>query len=87
MQELVCSYAWDCGTALRVFGCESGLTADAYNSGGSYGVAQIQWYWHREKLRAVAGSDNPSLLFDPNINLDVAWIIYADQGWGPWSCY
>jgi hypothetical protein len=47
---------------------------------------QIQWTWHRDKLRAVAGSDAPELLLDPAINVAVAAIIYADSGWSAWSC-
>jgi hypothetical protein len=85
VRAAICAYAWDCATAIRVFTCESGLES-TYNPSGSYGIAQIQWSWHRDKLMSVAGSDDPNLLFDPAINLAVAWMIYSDQGWGPWTC-
>jgi len=86
-ERIICEgRAWDCNEALAVFGCESGLNPNAYNPSGSYVLAQIQWWWHRDKLRAVAGSDTPELLFDANINLDVAEIIYRDGGWSAWSC-
>lgn len=86
IEALICSYAWDCGTALRIARCESGLDPGAIGA-GSIGLMQIQAVWHHDKLQAVTGRVNYDDLLDPHINLEVAWIIYADQGWGPWSCY
>ena len=85
---LICGapYTWDCDEALRVFGCESGLNPAAYNPSGSYGLTQIQAYWHLDKLERITGSRDPALLFDAKINLDVAEIIYRDGGWSAWSC-
>lgn len=66
--------------------CESGGNPNAYNAGGSWGLMQIQAFWHLDKLEAITGSRDPNLLFDPAINLAVANIIYLDSGWQPWSC-
>ena len=88
LRALACApqYAWDCGAALAVIACESGGNPAAYNPSGSYGLMQIQAYWHLDKLEAVTGSRDPALLFDAELNLVVADIIYRDSGWLPWSC-
>ena len=88
LRALVCApaYAWRCDDALRIAMCESGGNPAAYNPSGSYGLMQIQAYWHLDKLEAVTGSRDPALLFDAAINLAVADIIYRDSGWAPWSC-
>lgn len=39
IQTLICSYSWDCSTALRVAGCESGFSTTAVN-GSHFGLFQ-----------------------------------------------
>ena len=65
--------------ALRVMTCESGGDPHAYNA-GNYGLMQIS-YVHAAKVNGSL-----SRLFEPEENLRVAAIIYADSGWIPWSC-
>jgi len=79
-------FAWPCAEAVSVVMCESSGDWGAYNAGGSYGLFQIQAYWHLDKLEMVTGSRDPSLLFDVATNLAVADMIYRDQGWLPWTC-
>ena len=66
--------------ALQVFKCESGLRPNAigYNTNGStdWGVAQIN---------SVHGVDGHYLL-DWHTNIDIAYKIFSDQSWQPWSC-
>jgi len=101
IRALVCSgaYAWPCAEALAVFGCESGLNPAAVNPAGSYGLSQIQGYWHYDKVSRAVGypvaqADAGTLmrlLQDPMINLAVADEIYRDSGWWHWrfsqSCW
>ena len=77
-EGLICSYGWDCATALRVFRCESGLTADAISPDGrNIGIAQIN----------LVHGYSVQYLLDARNNLAVAYALYLDQGWAPWSCY
>lgn len=66
--------------ALRVMACESGGNPWAYNRSGASGLMQVLASW----------ADNfgyqPSDLFDPDINLYVASLLYYDGGWGHWVC-
>lgn len=82
--ELLSRYSWPVAQALRVVQCESGGNAAAYNA-GNYGLFQINAV-HVEKVRRVTGSADLSLLFDPDVNAAVAYIIWSDSGWGPWAC-
>lgn len=79
IQELICSYAWPCEEALSVARCESALDPNAYNA-GNYGVFQIN------SVHAAKVGGNLQALFDPVVNVDVAYRIWLDQGWGPWAC-
>lgn len=80
LRRLVCSYSWPCEEALRVIECESGGRADAYNPTDSIGLFQIHYPSHYDKV------ERREDLFDPTINVAVAWSIYADSGWIPWEC-
>lgn len=66
--------------ALRVMACESGGDPNAYNPSGATGLMQVLASW----------ADNfgyqPADLFDPDINLHVASLLWADGGWGHWVC-
>lgn len=81
--EIICAYSWDCATAMRVVGCETGGTfyAGAVGNGGERGCFQIHSiHWGKPQC-----SGN---LFDPAHNAACAYSLYADQGWTPWwSCY
>lgn len=79
--ELICSYPWPCDQALRVAECESGMRADAVNSySGAAGVFQVVPYWHSWRLQ-------PGETFmDAAVNVRVAYDLWSEQGWAPWSC-
>ncbi len=79
MAALICAYPWPCQQALAVARCESGLQANAYNA-GNYGLFQV----NAVHARRVGG--NLAALFEPAVNIAVAYAIWADQGWGPWAC-
>lgn len=94
IEALICAQPWPCAEALAVvYGptptCPTGESngrADAYNA-GSYGLMQIMYSAHVDKLRAVTGSDDPALLYDPAVNVAVGWLVYlANGGWSAWSC-
>ena len=67
---------------------ESTGDPNAY-SAGNYGLFQINYSAHVDKLVRVTGSSDPDLLFDPAINTAVAWLVYDESGgrtWQPWGC-
>lgn len=79
-RSLVASYPWNVDTALCLMSHESGGSTDAYNpSSGASGLMQVLASW----------ADNfgyqPADLFNPQVNLDISYALYADGGWGHWS--
>ena len=94
-RTLVSRYDWPVDEALRVIygptptcpNGESGGDPRAYND-GNYGGMQINAV-HVEKLYAVTGSRDLTLLFDPEVNVAVAYLVWRDSGgrtWLPWAC-
>lgn len=65
-------------TAHRIMNCESKEDPNAYNKSGASGLFQIIQKWHKDK---IAGRD----IFNPEINIDVAYQIYLDSGWSAWK--
>ena len=90
IRAILCAFSWPCDQALRVAQCESSLQPGAVGN-GSIGVMQIQVYWHVDKVgrvvgRSVGEAEATQLLLDPVVNVAVAYSIWAEQGWRPWSC-
>ena len=90
IRAILCAFSWPCDQALRVAQCESSLQPGAIGN-GSIGVMQIQVYWHVDKVgrvvgRSVGEAEATQLLLDPVVNVAVAYSIWAEQGWRPWSC-
>lgn len=85
LETLICSYPWDCSTALRVAQCESTMNPRAISPGGhDWGLMQVNTV-HRGRV-ADMGYQWEDLL-DPRVNLEVAWTIYAERGnWSAWVC-
>lgn len=93
--DAVNGYAWDTNIAYAVCMGESGGNARAANMGdrhgscnGSFGLMQVACIHYRNA--GVYGEDN---LFDPKINMDLAYKVYTDSlsrggnGWQPWGVY
>lgn len=80
---MICSYSWDCRTAIAVAKAESGLRCNATNKNrnGSTdsGVFQINSV-HKAKY---AGRN----IFDCKTNVEVAYQIWKAQGFEPWVAY
>lgn len=81
IEQLICSYPWDCSTALRIAGCESGYDPSATSPTGDYGLFQIN------QIHASKWPDFWESWMVAERNAQYAWEIYADQFWYPWSCY
>ena len=70
--------------AIRVARCESTLRPDAISpGGGNWGLFQINTV-HRPRVEAM-GHPWQNML-TPLANADVASVIWAEQGWRPWTC-
>lgn len=80
LETLICSYGWDCATALRVARCESTMNPGAVGGAGERGLFQIH------PVHAPALGDRWGQLFDPAVNVQVAFEMWSTQGWGPWTC-
>jgi len=68
---------------------ESRGTPDVIGT-GAYGLTQIQWNAHHGWVTEVFGVTDPKELFDPLLNLQVAWHLHQMAhdmygcGWQPW---
>ena len=70
--------------AVRIAHCESTLRHDAVSpGGGNWGLFQINTV-HRGRVEAMGYTWDQMLL--PLENARVAAAIWAEQGWGPWTC-
>lgn len=78
VQSLICSFGWNCATALAVASCESGLNPNAYN-GHHVGLFQLDPYFHT--WRSPTGE-----IWSAYGNVAAAYHLYLEQGWGPWDC-
>lgn len=93
-QSLICSYPWPCDDAMRIFrgptrNCPNGESTGNWgsHSRGNYGGFQIHCASHVDKIERVTGTRSCEQLYVPEVNVAVAYIIWADQGWGPWDCW
>jgi len=69
----VCSYAWDCQTALRIIECES--HGDIYAVNPSSGACGL---WQHLPCAGYGSASASTAL---------AWEKYSARGWQPWSCW
>lgn len=77
---LVSAYPWDTNTALCLMSYESGGNPNARNpSSGASGLMQVLPSW------APKFGVSVDALFDPVVNLEISYALYADGGWGHWS--
>lgn len=84
IQAIITKYEWDAGTISRIISCESTYIPMAMNPSGARGYLQIMPV-HVDKLERVTGSRDLDLLFVPEINIAVGWLVYVDGGGlGPW---
>ncbi|MEO1003321.1 MAG: transglycosylase SLT domain-containing protein [Cyanobacteria bacterium J06638_7] len=71
--------------AIRVAYLESGLSPTARGCDGDcFGLFQIHYNANR-RLMAAMGIDTPEELFDPLLNSRVAYRLFRESGWTPWS--
>jgi len=90
IQGIICDvFGSNCQRAIEIATCESGLRPKAYNEsdpwGGSRGLFQINGVHLRPT--GVAYGYNPEDLFDPRINIKVAYKLSGGGiNWKPWTC-
>ena len=83
---LICSMAWPCHEALAVAWCESNHQPGAISpDGANVGLMQINLI-HYRRVGAESRAAAVGPLLDAATNLRVAFAIWSDQGWAPWSC-
>jgi len=85
---LICSYPWPCEEALAVVygtsNCPNGESSGKawVLNNGCYGLFQIRCVSHRDRFIGEC-----EVLYDPQVNVRVAYDIYIDNGgWSPWTC-
>ena len=77
IEDKICAvFKEDCGTAVRVARCESGLNPKAKNKTSSArGLFQIMSSVHQVK---------ETWLYDADVNINIAHKLYLSSGWNPW---
>lgn len=71
--------------AVRVSGCETGHTYDPHATNGAHaGLFQLSRTYHEERARKLGYSWDR--MFEAGPNIAVAADLYAESGWGPWTC-
>lgn len=71
--------------AVHVAGCETGHTYDPHATNGAHaGLFQLSRTYHEERARRLGYTW--SQMFEPGPNIAVAADLYAESGWGPWTC-
>ena len=85
IESTICGYSWDCGTALRIARCESGLRPDAISwDGTSFGIMQLY-----APIWAGVFPEFWDMWMDAEWNIARAWEIYVRAGYSfrPWACW
>jgi hypothetical protein len=84
---IICSYSWPCQAALRIVECESRFDPTAVSwDGQDFGLFQIRagvWRWWLDER----GFDFWGTWMNAEDNTAMAYAIWAEYGWQPWSCY
>lgn len=78
-RSLVSQYSWNVETVLKIMFAESGCNPNSLSRTSDRGLMQI----NRVHASKVGGDLNK--LYDPATNIAVAYQIYADSNWYPWS--
>ena len=78
--KYICTKNWDCKTALAVAYAESGLNIEAESHTNDHGIFQINAYWQRNRIEGRN-------LYDVQENIDIAYEIYEEQGFVPWTTF
>lgn len=69
-------------TVLRIIECESNGDPQAVNPrSGASGLMQVMPFWADH-----FGYEREDLL-DPSLNMEMAVLVWQEQGWEAWSCY
>jgi hypothetical protein len=77
--SIIQKYDWPVEEALLIAKCESNIRAEAIgDSGNSIGVFQINkvHFWRASRQG----------LLKPEVNVRIAYKIWSEQGWYPWTC-
>lgn len=78
LEQLICSYPWNCTMAMRVARCESTMNPRAY-AAGNYGLFQVNG------IHASQYQVSVDQLYDPVTNVRIAYDLYQRRGWQPWQ--
>lgn len=78
---LIEQYPWDVQTAVAICQAESGGDTYALSSTGDRGIFQVNFV-HSDLVNG-----DLSALYNPAINVKVAYEVYSSAGWRAWSTY
>lgn len=84
VEAAICT-AWgdECGPAVAVARCESGLRPEARN-GNHAGLFQVNVRIHAGRIARMGYTT--AQMFEAEPNIAVAHALWAEQGWRPWTC-
>ena len=101
LRDLVCSYAWDCSTALSITACESGFNPSAVSPTDDWGLMQLHagrsldgatYAEHFARHGFTGWRAYFEALgwgwfpLDAEWNVAAAYHIWERGGWSKWNC-
>lgn len=94
-EEIISKYDWPDDIAIQVYLHEGGRNEMAYNPEWHYKTVMIDGVPTRVKdcqgsyglfqMGCIHLRENPKLLWDPELNVKMAYELYKREGWRPWS--
>lgn len=80
-EPIVEVYNWDVDRMMRIMWCESRGVPTASSHTDDHGLFQIHY-----PIWGPAFGVSRNDLYDPVLNVDIAYKVYAQQGYGAWVC-
>ena len=85
VRALICAYDWPCDEALRVVYGPTPACPHGESGGDPSAISPDGRNVGLFEINLVHGYTVAQLL-DPPTNIRVAYAIWREQGWSPWSC-
>lgn len=81
------AYDWDTRTAYAICMAESGGVASKDNAGLNRDGSVDRGLFQINSVHSDMVNGDLNSLFDPKVNVSIAYKLYSANGWQPWSVY
>ena len=85
---LIEKYEWDKDTAVQVMMAESGCVKEAVNWADSHKTCSASYsLFQIACMHAETYGYTLDDLYKPEVNIEIAYKLWSEQGWSPWTTY